>query len=88
MFWLALPAAHDCSRPYAQTSRFELGEAMTRTIFSGAQLVVGIEPGFSNEKYIRTTLESKAKQVHILSNLADTLNVAGHAMEYLDKGFK
>lgn len=57
MFWLANrdPSEHHPpGRCYAQTSRFELGEWVGRFLSGeGRSLVIGIEDGFPNERYIR-----------------------------------
>lgn len=79
LFWLAKEKTHDCTRAYAQTTRFELGEAMARHILTGARLIVGIEEGFTNERYIRHTLQKKAPAVSICRNLQDTCLTA-HAL--------
>jgi hypothetical protein len=56
MFWLAGETNHAYDRAYAQTTRFELGEAVTRHRLEKIRVVVGIEKGFTNEKYIRHTI--------------------------------
>src|SRR5262249_16091029 len=60
LFWLAREATHYCDRAYAQTSRFELGESVTLHRWKGAKVVVGIEDGFSNARYLRRTIAKKA----------------------------
>lgn len=72
MFWLAKESTHDCSRSFAQTSRFELGEWKVRREIYGVNLVVGIEPGFSNETYIRHRLGHDCPSVKIYSTLLET----------------
>lgn len=64
MFWLAKEHKHDCSRAYAQTSRFELGWmfGLAQQLGTVSPIVVGIEAGFSNERYLRRTL--RGIQVH------------------------
>lgn len=76
MFWLAKEAKHICTRAYAQTSRFELGEWKMRHEIYGAKLVVGIEPGFSNERYIRRRIEQDCKKISICSSLENTCKLA------------
>lgn len=90
LFWLANPAEQTTQegRSYAQTSRFELGEW-----FSHAQrvprvnLVVGIEPGFYGERYIRrravnTGLCHGSLEIH--STLEATVNAARRKLERLE----
>lgn len=76
MFWLAKEHEHVCERAYAQTSRFELGWKMQESIAGGNPLVVGFEPGFSNERYLRFTLCRKAPHVPLCSSLSETCRLA------------
>lgn len=68
LFW----KEHAHRRPYAQTSRFELGEWKMRHQTDGTKLVVGIERGFGNERYIRRRFGQDCPDVPILDNLPDT----------------
>ncbi len=72
LFWLAKEDSHDCSRAYAQTTRFELGWHFWCHVRDGAPLAVGIEPGFSNERYIRLTLGMYAPDIAVRSTLEET----------------
>ena len=74
MFWLAKQTEETPGRSYAQTSRFELGEAKIKHEKDGINLVVGIEPGFGNERYIRRRLGQDCPDVPILDNLPDTVD--------------
>ncbi len=76
MFYLAKEVDHLCDRAYAQTSRFELGEWKIRHERDGVHLVIGIEPGFSNERYIRRRLMQDCPDVPIFDNLWDTCQKA------------
>lgn len=76
LFWLAKESRHVCDRAYAQTTRFELGEAVTVHRFTGAKVVVGIEPGFTNERYIRKTLASKTPGIVLLGTIEETCAAA------------
>jgi hypothetical protein len=76
MFWLAKEAEHICARAFAQTSRFELGWIMQRHLSEHASLVVGFEPGFSNERYLRLTLRTRAPRVPLCETLAETCTTA------------
>lgn len=76
MFWLAKEFEHIPNRAYAQTTRFELGEWKVRHERDQAKLVIGIEPGFSNERYIRRRLGQDCPDVLICSSLQDTCNQA------------
>lgn len=72
IFWLGKESIHICRRAYAQTSRFELGEWKARHEFKGSKLVVGIEEGFSNAKYIKRRLSLDCPKVPICSSLEET----------------
>lgn len=72
MFWLAKEFEHNCKRAFAQTSRFELGECKIRHERDGSALVIGIEPGFSNERYIRRRTGQDCPEITIYSSLLET----------------
>jgi hypothetical protein len=72
VFWLALQEKPTPDRPYAQTSRLELGEWKVKHEYTGANLVVGIEEGFTNERYIRRRLGQDCPNVPILNSLQKT----------------
>lgn len=72
LFWLAREAVRIPERSYAQTTRFELGEAVTVHRFTGARVVVGIEDGFTNARYLRRTIAKKAPGIALCGTLEDT----------------
>jgi len=72
MFWMAKEAYDVPGRAYAQTSRFELGEWKTRHELLKIKLVLGIELGFTNEKYLRRRLKQDCHDIEIQSTLAET----------------
>jgi len=74
MFWLAKQLEDTPGRSYAQTSRFELGESKRDHERDGIKLVVGIEPGFGNERYIRRRISQDCPDVTITNNLLDTVD--------------
>ncbi len=76
LFWLAKEYEHICTRAYAQTSRFELGEWKTKHEYSGANLIVGIEEGFTNAKYIKRRLSQDCPRVPICSSLKQSCQKA------------
>lgn len=76
LFWLARERTHACERPHAQTTRFELGEWTARHMRDGAHLVVGIERGFSGERYIRGRFARDCPRVPICSSLDGTCRAA------------
>lgn len=78
LFWLAKEESHDCARAYAQTTRFELGWHFWCHVRDGANLAIGIEPGFSNERYLRVTLAMYAPTLVIRNTLAATCADAAH----------
>lgn len=76
LFWLAREAVHIPERSYAQTTRFELGEAVTTHRFTGAHVVVGIEDGFTNARYLRRTIAKKAPGIPLCLSLEETCREA------------
>ena len=82
MFWLAKETEHIAGRAYAQTSRFELGEAVTLHRLQGIKVVVGIEDGFSNKRYLLKTISSKAPNIPLCSTLEETCE---QAIKLIDK---
>jgi hypothetical protein len=77
LFWLATRVGFDHpDRAYAQTTRFELGEWKTRAELLGAKLVVGIDDGFSNSRYIRRRLSQDCPNVPLCGSLEETCAAA------------
>lgn len=76
LFWLAREVEHNCQRAYAQTTRFEIGEAVAIHRFTDMKVVVGIEKGFTGERYIRRTLSKKYPGVFLCDNLEETCELA------------
>lgn len=76
LFWLANESEHDCSRAYAQTTRWEAGEHMAYAKMSGVRLVIGIDDAFTGAKYVRYTCGVKTPDVPILESLEDTCRKA------------
>lgn len=77
MFWLAREIQHRCDRPYAQTSRFELGEWMTKQKYNEKIfLTVGVEDGFTNSNYIKRRFSQNCPNVSFSNNLEQTCNFA------------
>jgi Nucleoside 2-deoxyribosyltransferase like len=76
LFWLAREAVHFCDRAYAQTTRFELGEAVTLHRWRGVRVVVGIEDGFSGARYLRRTIAAKAPAIPLCTTLQQTCETA------------
>lgn len=73
MFWLAKEMTHFCNRAYAQTTRFELAEWKTKYHYNKKiNLVIGIEDGFTNERYIRKRMKEDCPDIHIEASLKDT----------------
>ncbi len=72
LFWLAKEKEHFCHRAYAQTTRFELAKWMARYTFDKSiKLFIGIESGFSGEKYIRRISGQDCPEITIHSSLED-----------------
>jgi len=82
LFWLAKETVHLCHRAYAQTSRWELSEWKDRLAHQGTNtpLVVGIEPGFSGERYMRHRLSQDLPHLKVHATFDETVNAA---IEYL-----
>lgn len=76
LFWLARETASVPGRAYAQTSRFELAEYKVRHERDGVRLVVGIEEGFSGERYIRHRFGQDCPRVPLVSTLPDACAAA------------
>lgn len=79
MFWLCREAEHRCDRAFGQTSRFELGEWFGRSMAeytANSRLVVGIEPGFTNERYIRRRFDTCGYRFVIPDTLEATVDLA------------
>jgi hypothetical protein len=72
LFWLAKEFEHQCDRAFAQTSRFELGEWKMRHERDGVKLIVGVEEGFTNERYIRRRLSQDCPDIRICQTLEET----------------
>lgn len=76
LFWLAVEFVHICERAYAQTSRIELGEWKMRHERDGTILILGIEEGFSNARYIRQRFARDCPAVPIVDSLQDACRLA------------
>ncbi|MEP6710622.1 MAG: hypothetical protein ABJA64_02800 [Candidatus Saccharibacteria bacterium] len=76
LFWLANQVEETPGRPYAQTTRYEIGEWMAKHQSQGSKLVIGIESGFSNERYIRHRQQEDYPNIPIFDNLPDTTKAA------------
>lgn len=81
LFWLARQVEETPGRAYAQTSRFELGESKMLHERDGAKLVVGIESGYGNERYIRRRLSQDCPDVPITNNLEETIGLSLQALQ-------
>lgn len=76
LFWLAREVDHNCTRAYAQTTRFELAEWKVRHEHDGAHVVVGIEDGFTGDCYIRRRFAQDCPTIPICNSFATTCNAA------------
>lgn len=79
LFWLAREAEHVPGRAYAQTTRFELAEWKVRHERDGVRLVVGIDTGFSGERYIRHRFGQDCPRVPLVSSLTAACESAADA---------
>ena len=76
LFWLAKETKHDCSRAYAQTTRFELAEWKMKHEFFKSNLVIGIEDGFTGAKYIKRRFMQDCPEVPVCDSLEETCEQA------------
>ena len=77
LFWLAKEHEHNCKRAYAQTTRFELGEWKAKHEKDARiNIVIGIEQGFSNERYIRRRIGEDCPELTIYDDLYITCRKA------------
>ncbi|MEI6266404.1 MAG: nucleoside 2-deoxyribosyltransferase domain-containing protein [bacterium] len=72
IFWLASEKEHYCERPFAQTTRFELAEWKVKHENTGANLVIGIEDGFTNHRYIKRRFSQDCPEVPFFTDLKST----------------
>ncbi len=73
-FWCSKEAEHNCERPFGQCTRYELGEWLAKSEMNKTQVVVGIESGFTGEKYIRHRLTNgDFKHIPVTSTLEETV---------------
>lgn len=85
LFWLANETQHDCTRSYAQTTRFELGHSISLWLhnkeeyFNDSTIVIGIDSNFSGAKYIRYTIQKFYPKFKIVDSLEQACN---YAMEF------
>jgi hypothetical protein len=77
LFWLAAAAYEVPGRAYGQTSRFELAEWLVHSLDTPISfMVVGIEKGFGNERYIRRRCSQDYPELKLYSSLAETCEQA------------
>jgi hypothetical protein len=76
LFWLGREDVHDCGRAFAQTTRFELGEWKERHLRDGANLMVGIEEGYTGARYIRRRFSQDCPDIPLFSQLPLLCRVA------------
>ena len=73
LFWLAKENVHYCERAYAQTTRFELAEWKTKHENNkNIKIVLGIEEGFSNKRYITRRINQDCPEIKICNSLKET----------------
>lgn len=77
LFWMARGAEERSGRAYAQTTRFELAEWVTRAQYEeGIKIVAGAEQGFSGRRYIAKRLAELERPVPVLPSLEETVACA------------
>ena len=81
LFWLPIEFNKFDNRSYAQTTRFELAEWVTKQKFNNSiNIVIGIEPGFHGEKYMRKRISEENTNIVIYNNLID---LCGHIINQI-----
>ncbi|HKZ49525.1 MAG TPA: nucleoside 2-deoxyribosyltransferase domain-containing protein [Candidatus Nanoarchaeia archaeon] len=76
LFWMAKEDFHECTRAFAQTSRWEVSEFKMRHQFKGTKIAVGIEEGFSGGRYMRKRFKQECPDIKIYNTLEDTCDEA------------
>jgi hypothetical protein len=76
MFWLAKEHEHICGLDYAKTTRNEIGKWSIYHKLLGANIVVGIEEGFSGKRYLEHTLPRECQVDKIYHTLEETCDEA------------
>jgi len=76
LFFLSKEHKRIAERAYAQTSRFELGEHVVYHQWKGINLVVGIEEGFTNRRYILRRISQDCPKVPVCDTLEQTCEEA------------
>jgi hypothetical protein len=79
LFWLAKETDHGCDRPFAQTTRYELGEWKGRLEADGLfhrTVALGIEEGFTGRRYIERRLSQDCPNLIIYHSLEETCDRA------------
>lgn len=79
LFRLARETDHGCDRPFAQTTRYELGEWKGRLEKGGLfhrVVALGIEDGFSGRSYIERRLGQDCPSLKIYGTLEETCDQA------------
>lgn len=83
LFWLDEEEMSKPGRAYAQTTRFELAEAITQTARDDElKLVVGWHHSFSGLRYIKYALKNKAPHVKTAETLFDLCQHAILTVKY------
>lgn len=71
-FWLAKEKEHISNRAFAQTTRFEIGEWTTKYgQDKNIKLLIGIELGFSGQKYLLRRIGQNYPEIKIYSALEE-----------------
>lgn len=75
VFWLPVEYEKIEGRSYAQTTRFELAEWLTKQSLNhtNKKLIVGIENGFSGKRYIETRIKHDYKNVSFFDTFDEVI---------------
>lgn len=76
IFWMAKEFEHRHDRAYAQTSRFELAEWKVKHEWDGANIVVGVDNGFTGARYIKRRMAQDCPDLSVFDSLEATCKEA------------
>ncbi len=63
LFWCANEETHHCGRPFAQTTRYELGKQAMRFVLLGGRMVAGFDTAFSGQRYLKHDMTEEARAI-------------------------
>ena len=74
LFWMAPEVKYYCDRSFAQTTRFEFAEWLTKAQYNeDIRLAVGIDPEYTGQRYIKHRMGDMTNMFPILTSLESTV---------------